>query len=160
MPVIKVIHGFAMRLNSSTPKRTFKAGQRYKLTREEMNHWFVQGCIAEGRAIEVPEKPDTDKPETDKPEPEKSETEQQEAAEASQDAEQDGEDEELFVPTLAELMALKADELKELAAECLLALPDRATKEQIATALIAAVTDDEKPLCVVKTASGFAIAGK
>lgn len=115
MASIKILKTFHLRLSSKAEKRSFEAGKTYALSAEEFKHWFVQGCIADGRAIEVPDEADAASPEEDSAE---------------------------SVPvTHAELMALKLDDLKNLAAACGLETPDRATKDQIATLLLSGVAD-------------------
>ena len=129
MPRIKVLTPFGLRLNSDTPKREFARGKVYTLSAEEYGHWFIKGCLAEGRAIEI----------------------------AENSAKENGENDEqgADMPTIAELLKLKLDDLKEFATACKIDVPEKATKEQLATALV------EGPFngCyVVKTANGFAIA--
>jgi len=46
---ILVIHPFSLRLDSDAPVREFAEGE-HTLSEAEYEHWFVQGCIAEGRA--------------------------------------------------------------------------------------------------------------
>jgi hypothetical protein len=46
---ILVILPFELRLDSETPVRKFTEGE-HTLSEEEYGHWFVQGCIEEGRA--------------------------------------------------------------------------------------------------------------
>lgn len=54
MPTIKVIRPFRIRFKRKTPIRDFKPGLD-TLTAEEMQNWAIQGYLADGRAIEVPE---------------------------------------------------------------------------------------------------------
>ena len=139
MPRIKCITPFGLRLNSDTPKREFKAKQTYTLSAEEYNHWFIQGCLEEGRAIEVAEKP------------------AEQPAEKPAENPDDELPEELYMPTVEELMKLKLGDLKELAIECKIEVAADATKTQIATAL---VEGPHNGLYVVKTPDGLGIAGE
>lgn len=53
MPLIEVHIPFTLRLCRERKGRHFCQGQ-HELSRQEFEHWFVQGCIAEGRAVVVP----------------------------------------------------------------------------------------------------------
>lgn len=50
MPVIIVNSPFALRLSSKHPRRNFPPGE-HAVSEEELAHWFMQGCIKDGRAI-------------------------------------------------------------------------------------------------------------
>ena len=82
---ILVILPFSLRMDSDTPVREFAAG-KHTLSEEEYGHWFVQGCIAEGRAELLGETAD---------------------AEGAEDTTLDS-------PTREELLALTAVQLREL----------------------------------------------
>lgn len=53
MPLIEVRIPFTLRLCRECKGRHFHKGQ-HEVSRQEFEHWFVQGCIAEGRAVIVP----------------------------------------------------------------------------------------------------------
>ena len=53
MPLIEVHIPFTLRLCREYKGRHFCQGQ-HELSRQEFEHWFIQGCIAEGRAVVVP----------------------------------------------------------------------------------------------------------
>ena len=55
MPAIKVYSSFALRLGPGEAVREFGLGE-HELSAEELAHWFIQGCIKEGRAVELPGK--------------------------------------------------------------------------------------------------------
>ncbi len=67
MPSITVNSPFSLRMGSGAPVREFSAGE-HKLSDQELAHWFVQGCIKEGRALLLP---GTGKGKTDKGEAKK-----------------------------------------------------------------------------------------
>lgn len=55
MPEIIVTKGFRFRPGAGEPMRDLPPG-RHELTAAEMDHWFVKGCIEEGRARLAPAK--------------------------------------------------------------------------------------------------------
>ena len=62
MPSITVNCPFSLRMGPGAPVREFNAGE-HTLSDQELAHWFVQGCIKEGRALLLP---GTGKGKTDK----------------------------------------------------------------------------------------------
>lgn len=52
MPTIKVDHPFSLRVSSDAELREFDKGQ-HTVTTAELEHWFIQGCLKEGRATLV-----------------------------------------------------------------------------------------------------------
>ena len=50
---IRVTKPFTVRFDKET-RREFGKGE-HELTKAELGHWFVAGCIAEGRATVLPE---------------------------------------------------------------------------------------------------------
>lgn len=53
MPSIEVCIPFTLRLCRECKVRHFPKGV-HEVSRQELDHWFTQGCIAEGRAVVVP----------------------------------------------------------------------------------------------------------
>ncbi len=49
MPKIKVTKPFAVTYERGTDPKFYGQGE-HELTAKQMDHWFVKGCIAEGRA--------------------------------------------------------------------------------------------------------------
>lgn len=54
MPTIKVDHPFSLRVSSGAELREFGKGQ-HTVSQAELEHWFIQGCLKEGRATLVPD---------------------------------------------------------------------------------------------------------
>jgi hypothetical protein len=52
MPTIRVIHPFYFSADKKVPARLFAPGV-HTLTDDEFKHWFIQGCLADGRAEEA-----------------------------------------------------------------------------------------------------------
>ena len=50
MPSIKVNAPFGLRLSSDAPVREFGKGT-HGINKTELGHWFMQGVLAEGRAV-------------------------------------------------------------------------------------------------------------
>lgn len=104
---IKVDQPFALRLDSESEIREFGKGL-HKVSDAELAHWFIQGCLKEGRAVLV----------------------------AVTD-EGDAEGDELVAPTREELMKLKAIHLADLCKACGITPPDEATKAVMVDLLLA-----------------------
>lgn len=106
---ITVIHPFSLRPGSGKPVREFPAGE-HSITRDEYDHWFLQACLEDGRAVLL----------------------------ADEDSAGNGSDDGVLVtPTKEELMGMKVDDLKAVAEQCGIAYPERATKSQLADLLLA-----------------------
>lgn len=56
MPTIKVKKAFKVRFAAGEPMREFPEGE-HELTKKELDNWFVQGCLANGRATPVVDLP-------------------------------------------------------------------------------------------------------
>ncbi len=56
MPTIKVEHPFSLRSASDKPRREFGKGT-HEISNVELNHWFIQACLEEGRASLVADAP-------------------------------------------------------------------------------------------------------
>jgi hypothetical protein len=52
MPTIRVLLPFYFSADKKTPARLFAPGVQ-TLTDDEFKHWFIQGCLANGRAEEA-----------------------------------------------------------------------------------------------------------
>lgn len=50
MPKLKVTTPFSLRPGTGQPLREFSVGV-HDISDDDLQHWFVQGCIAEGRAV-------------------------------------------------------------------------------------------------------------
>lgn len=110
MPTIHIIHPFSLRPATGAEERVFAAGQ-HTVTSEELGHWFMQGCLKEGRAVLVAE-----------PEP---------------DDDAGDNTGELVSPTRPQLNALNRDTLDELALACGLNVPEGANKAAVIDLLLA-----------------------
>lgn len=56
MPAIKVDQPFSLRVNSKSQVREFGRGI-HKISEAELGHWFMQGCLKEGRAALLADEP-------------------------------------------------------------------------------------------------------
>ena len=54
MPRIKVLRPFCLRLGRSHAPREFAVGE-HEISEAELGHWFFRACLAEGRAVLLPE---------------------------------------------------------------------------------------------------------
>ena len=113
MRKITVLSPFSLRLDSAQPAREFPVGI-HTLSDEEYEHWFLQGCLKEGRAALM-----------------------------ADEAEDEGDSGELVAPTKAQLMKLNRDKLVELALVCGVTVPEGAGKEALSDLLLAAHADME-----------------
>lgn len=50
MPTINVLQPFSLRVASGAPVREFGKGS-HTVSDKEYNHWFIQGCLTDGRAV-------------------------------------------------------------------------------------------------------------
>jgi len=126
MPVIEVKKPFGLRLGSDRERRDFSIGE-YSVSDEELDHWFVQACLKDGRAVLVRELVEV--------EPDAAPDAGADDGETDEGAAEPGE--ERAAPTREELMAMTVAQLKEMAALCGLTPASNATKAVLVDALLA-----------------------
>lgn len=66
MPTIEVLQPFGLRLDSSTPRRDFGHGV-HEVSDAELDHWFMQACLKDKRAVLVEDKEATEADQSGKP---------------------------------------------------------------------------------------------
>ena len=107
MKKIKVDQPFSLRFDSESELREFGKGM-HEISETELTHWFIQGCLKEGRAVLV--------------------------IDAEAEPEASG---ELVSPTREELMKLKSLHLDYLCKACGITPQDEATKAVMVDLLLA-----------------------
>lgn len=139
MPLINVIKPFGLRLGSGRDVQHFGVGEHF-VSDEEFDHWFVQDCLKDGRAMLVVNPvPEEEAMQEDSGEGQPPAGEEPEAGVDGNRADEDSDEpgDEPAAPTREVLMALTVAQLKEIAAKCGVALASNATKAAIVDALLA-----------------------